>query len=86
MKQIIDFGEYSNSEIQGFIKDAQEILRTRDEYRKAELIRQINEAAAALRREFPSAQYWEDAWDEDEEHCIGFNMMDYFPMDPLHLH
>ena len=85
MKQIINFGEYSNSEIKGFIEDAQEVLRTRDEYRKAELVRQINEAAAALRREFPNARYCEDAWDEDGDHCIVFDMMEYFPMDPLHL-
>ena len=85
MKQIIDFGEYSNSEIKGFIEDAQEVLRTRDEYRKAELVRQMNEAAAALKREFPNARYWEDAWDEDGDHCLGFDMMEYFPMDSLHL-
>ncbi len=84
MKQIIDWSEYSDREITSIIEEAEKILKERNQYRKAELVRQMNEAAAALKREFPCARYWEDAWDENEEHCIGFDLMEYFPMDWEH--
>ena len=81
----IDWGKYTNEEIKEIMKEAQEILEARDTYRKTELIRQINEAAAALKREFPLVRYWEDAWDESVDHDVCFDMMEYFPMDPEHL-
>ena len=85
MEYKIDWGKYTNEEVKEILKEGQEILNVRDTYRKAELVRQINEAAAALKREFPNCRYWEDAWDDDGNCTVGFEMMEYFPMDPDHL-
>lgn len=85
MEYKIDWGKYTNEEVKEILKEGQEILNVRDTYRKAELVRQINEAAAALKREFPLIRYWEEAWDEENDCPINFEMMEYFPMDPDHL-
>lgn len=85
MEYKIDWGKYTNEEIKKIIKEAQEIIEVRNTYRKAELVRQINEAAAALKREFPNCRYWEDAWDDEGNCTVDFEMMEYFPMDPDHL-
>ncbi len=84
MSDVINWNQYSEIEIKKIIEDGNKVLRERSDYRKSELIKQINEAAAALKREFPCDSYWEDTWDEEGEHCIGFDLMEYFPMDWEH--